>query len=394
MNMPLKFLESTDIEADRTPKSIPTDLRPGPLHIGKICIDPPLILAPMAGVTDPPYRRIMEEHGAGLLTTEMISIEGLRRNHPSSWKLFSPDPDSSVPLAVQLFGSDPEAMVEAAKQMEQKGAPLIDINAGCPVRKVVRQGAGAGLLRESDRLVLMVEQVRRAVGIPVTVKLRLGWDSGSIHVVDLARRLSAAGADALTLHARTAVQLYSGQADWSWIRKVKAAVNIPVIGNGDIVAPSLADRMLEETGCDAVMIGRATMGNPWLLSAIASKWGYTPVRNRCPDWNDFYTLVHEHLTAFQNERSRSAGHVRKILIWYSKGCPEASPLRSRLIKTDQTKVMLDLFYDWVQKTMARGIPFLSVKVPETANQPGGWEAGRSGGASSFPVRHYCNEDVG
>lgn len=318
----------------------------------------------MAGVTDGPYRRLMVEHGAGMVTTEMISVEGLRRAQRATWKLCAFDPDLGVPTAVQIFGSDPAVMAEAARMVEDKGAPLVDINAGCPVKKIVKQGAGASLVRTPDRLALIVEHVKRAVGVPVTVKIRIGWDEGSINGVEVARRLASAGADALCVHARTASQHYSGRADWSWIGRIKAAVDIPVIGNGDIDQPSRADEMLRQTGCDAVMIGRASLGNPWLFSTIAARWGKPPANSAKPGWNEYYETVAAHLEAFLKDRRAPVGHFRMLLIWYSKGCPDSSHLRARLSELDRTEDMLALFRKWVDELAAKGIDFLPMKIPE------------------------------
>jgi tRNA-dihydrouridine synthase B len=320
----------------------------------------------MAGVTDAPYRHLMVEHGAGMVTTEMISVEGLRRSQKMTLKLCSFDPDLSVPMAVQIFGSDPAAMAEAARMVEAKGAPLVDINAGCPVKKIVKQGAGASLLRDPEQLAFIVEQVKKAVAVPVTVKIRSGWDSSSINAPEVARRLASAGADAIAVHARTAVQHYSGRADWSWIREVKAAVDIPVIGNGDIDQPSRADEMLRETGCDAVMIGRASLGNPWLFSTIATRWGSGNPRTAKPDWTDYYETVSAHLEAFRKDRAVPVGHFRMLLIWYSKGCPDASRLRARLSELDRPEDMTALFGSWVEELGARNLPFLPMKIPELA----------------------------
>ena len=189
--------------AHRSRRQTLYSFHPDPLRIGTLAVDPPLILAPMAGITDRVYRRIMAEHGAGMVTTEMISAEGICRNSRATWNLCTVDPLHPAPTAVQLFGARPEAMAEAARRLEQQGAVLIDINAGCPVRKVMRQGAGAILLENPGLLALIVEQVKRAVTLPVTVKIRLGWDEQSVRPVEIARRLAAAGADGLTVHART-----------------------------------------------------------------------------------------------------------------------------------------------------------------------------------------------
>jgi len=359
------YIDDHDDRDDKDMNNCSVRLRPQPLRIGDVVVDPPLILAPMAGVADEVYRRIMAEHGAGLVTTEMVSVEGLRRSQPSTRKLCALDPSLKIPLAVQIFGGNPQAAAEAARLVEGMGASLIDINAGCPVRKVVRQGAGAALLREPGRLASMIEEVKKAVSLPVTVKIRVGWDERSTDPVGLARLVESAGADAIAVHARTAVQQYSGKADWSHITRVKAAVGIPVIGNGDIDRPSLADRMLRETGCDAVMVGRATMGNPWLLSSIAAQWGHPVNGGRCPGWEHFHETARSHVEAVLQKKPKALGHARQIFIWYSKGCPEISRLRSKLLATSEPHGMQDVFRQWVEENASREAPFLSVKVPES-----------------------------
>jgi len=317
----------------------------------------------MAGVTDAPYRRVMEEHGAGMTTTEMVSAEGLRRGDPKTWMLLRRDnPGSSVPLAVQIFGGDSQAMAEGARRVEGGGASLVDVNAGCPVRKVARQGAGATLLKIPDHLARMVEEVRKAVSLPVTVKLRLGWDASSVNVVEVSRRLERAGADAVAVHARTAAQLYAGKADWSWIRKVKEAVKIPVVGNGDVTSPLLADRLLRETGCDGVMVGRATMGNPWLLAAIAHGWDPLGSARPEPDWPGFLETVRGHALSLVESRPRSPGLWRKLLVWYSKGCPGASRLRGKLMELDRWEAMWELFEEWTERLAESSFSPLDAKT--------------------------------
>jgi tRNA-dihydrouridine synthase B len=335
---------------------------PAPLHIGGLDIDPPLILAPMAGVTDLPYRRLISDFGAGLVTTEMISVEGLIRNHSKTWQLLETDPQMKAIQAVQLFGSRPERMAEAARAVEAAGAPVIDINAGCPVKKVARQGAGASLLNDPDLLAGLVDAVRRSVSIPVTVKIRLGWDSLSINAVEIARRLEGAGADAITLHARTAVQFYRGTADWSWIEAVHKAVRIPVIGNGDVTTVKDASRMFQETGCDGIMIGRGSLGNPWLFSAIINDWKCRPRQPEAPTWHDFMMTVRGHLNAFGSRRAVPPGHYRKILLWYSKGFPGSAQLRGELMSLRESREMLDHFQRWVEHLEQAGMMFVSAKM--------------------------------
>lgn len=341
--------------------------RPKALRIGGVLVDPPLILAPMAGVTDAPYRRVMAQHGAGMVTTEMVSIQGLVRDQAATWRLCLGGDSGKVPLAVQIFGGDPGGMAEAARRLQDRGVELIDINAGCPVRKVVKQGAGAILLKTPDQLARMVEAVRSAVSVPVTVKVRLGWDERSTNVVEVARLLEGAGMDAITVHGRTAVQFYGGQADWEWIRRVKEAVRVPVVGNGDVTSPFLADEMIRRTGCDAVMIGRGTQGNPWLLSVIASRWGHETAAaagSSRPDWAVFLETVQDHVNRFLEHKPRGAGHVRKLLLWYSRHGPGASVLRNTLTHLHTVESLLEVFRSWVFEVEQSGFSFLSSKVPE------------------------------
>jgi tRNA-dihydrouridine synthase B len=341
----------------------PRPFYPQPFQIGNVTVDPPLVLAPMAGVTDRWYRRIMADHGAGLVTSEMISAEGMVRKNKITLRMLAPDPALKVPLAVQLFGARPETIAEAARMVEQNGASLIDINAGCPVRKVARQGAGAVLLRQPDLLQRLVEAVKRNVCLPVTVKLRLGWDEPSINVLETARRIVDAGADGITLHARTARQGYAGQADWSWIKRLKVTVPIPVIGNGDVTSPDLAERLLLDTGCDGVMIGRASLGNPWVFAACLARWGYPLNIAPAFTWASYRATLQNHLEGLRQDRpDRCPGAFRKVIGWYLSGCPGSAWLRQQLSGLSSPLAMVELCESAVEDWVTKGLPFAEFKL--------------------------------
>ena len=307
-----------------------------------------LMLAPMAGITDRPYRRVMARHGAGTVVTEMVSAEGLRRDQKKTWEMLRPDPGIGAVTAVQIFGSDPLAMAEAARAVEGAGYAMVDINAGCPVRKVARQGAGATLLKDPGALMRIVEAVRRAVRIPVTVKVRIGWDREHINIEEVVNRLGPAGADAVIIHARTATQMYGGQADWDWIARAVQAASVPVIGNGDVTSPEAAEALLARTGCGAVMVGRASRGNPWLMGAINKRIeGLADAP--APGWEQYLATVEEHVDGFLADRPKPAGHLRQLLVWYSRECPGSSRLRSALMEVNETGEMMELFRQWVDR---------------------------------------------
>ena len=334
-----------------------------PFKIGAVVVNRSVVLAPMAGVTDRRYRRIMAQHGAALVTTEMISAEGLIRGNRATLNMLASDPALQVPLAVQLFCAQPRSMAEAARIVEQNGAAIIDINAGCPVRKVARQGAGASLMKQLELLYRLVEAAKKAVAVPVTVKFRLGWDESSINVLETARRVVDAGVDAITLHARTAVQGYAGKADWEWIRRLRTAVTVPVIGNGDVTHPELAQRMLKDTGCDAVMIGRGSLGNPWIFGARLTASECADKTGSVLDWEDFSTTLRLHVEGMVRDRpNHHPGALRKVIGWYLLGCPGAARLRRQLMELASWQEMLELCRSTILDWQARGLSLASLKL--------------------------------
>lgn len=235
------------------------------MKIGTVPIDPPLIMAPLAGITDLPFRLIVKEAGCGLVCSEMISANGLLHQSLKTFRMLASN-RAEKPLSVQIFGADPVVMAEAARIVADSGADILDINFGCSVRKVVKTGSGAALMRTSDRAEAILTSIREAVSIPLTIKIRSGWDRSGDQAVDIARIAEKCGVDAITVHPRTATQGFTGNADWALIRRVKQTVGIPVVGNGDIECPEDVIEMFRKTECDGVMIGRAAIGHPWIFS--------------------------------------------------------------------------------------------------------------------------------
>lgn len=306
------------------------------LKIGNLELDRPILLAPMEDVSERPFRRLCRRHGADLVYTEFVSSEGLIRAAARTHAKIVLARDEH-PVGIQIYGNRETALVEAARISEAVGPDLIDINFGCPARKIACKtgstGAGSGLLREPDLLVSLARAVVRSVSLPVTVKTRLGWDESSIIIEDLARRLEDAGVAALTLHARTRCQAYKGEARWEYIARVKQSVRIPVIGNGDVREPGQVRAMFEQTGCDAVMIGRAAIGNPWIFSRARAMLdgGADPGP---PGFLERIAVYLELLdeTLVEKGEPRGVYEMRKHLSGYLKGVPHVSVLRARLME--------------------------------------------------------------
>jgi nifR3 family TIM-barrel protein len=298
-------------------------------------------LAPLAGISNLPFRLIARAQGCALAYTEMISSNGLVRKTAKTYEYLKTCAEDR-PLGVQIFGADPQIMAEAACIVAQNGVDLIDINMGCPVRKVLKSGAGAVLLRDHDRVARIVDAVKKAVNIPVTVKIRSGWTHSSINAVEIAKIAEGCGADAITVHARTADQGYSGHADWKVIAEVKKAVKILVIGNGDIRQPHDAVRMLTETSCDAVMVGRGALGNPWIFKGIVQVLGGQTI-NYLPDLEQRLEMLENHwkieFRFFGNKLARKSFH--KHILWYTKGLDNSSRFRELAGKLKDKESILD-----------------------------------------------------
>lgn len=298
------------------------------MRIGHIELANPVILAPMAGVTDLPFRLLAKEMGCGLVYSEMVSDKGLIYENTHTKKLLAIEARER-PVALQIFGSEPESMAKAARIVAAAGANIIDINMGCPTPKIVKNGEGAALMRAPGLACRIIGAVVEAAGgIPVTVKFRKGWDETCVNAVQIARLAEQAGAAAVSVHGRTREQFYAGQADWSIIRAVKQAVAIPVIGNGDIRTPQDAERMLTETGCDGIMIGRGAQGNPWIFRQVAHYLATGQILP-LPTLGERIDMLLRHLDLLVGHKGEYTGirEMRSHAAWYTKGLPSSAELR-------------------------------------------------------------------
>lgn len=324
------------------------------LRIGSLELENWLVMAPMAGISTLPFRLMVKRLGAGLVTTEMVSAVGITLGKEKTLGYLRSHP-SEQPLAVQIFGSRPDVMAEAARVVIDAGAGLVDINMGCPVKKVTKTGAGAALLRDLKRIEEIVTRVRLACRVPLTVKIRTGWSPGAPVALEAAHIIEDCGADAVTIHPRFATQGFSASADWNVIGEVKAGLKIPVIGNGDVTKPSLALEMKEETGCDGVMIGRGAVGNPWIFKQILFLARGLPAPE--PTLSERKVLIMEHFRMLSESMGEyhAARAMRGLLLWYTRGLPHSSRFRGQITRIgdlDSLVSTLNNYFSQIEVSMS------------------------------------------
>ena len=317
------------------------------LQIGNVTLPNQVVLAPMAGVCDLPFRLLCREQGAGLVCMEMVSAKAIYYHNKNTELLMQTDPGEH-PVSLQLFGSDPKIMSEMAKQIEERPFDILDVNMGCPVPKVVNNGEGSALMKNPALVREIVTAMAKAVKKPLTVKIRMGFDGEHINAVEIAKIIEDSGAAAVAVHGRTRQQYYSGEADWEIIRKVKEAVSIPVIGNGDVDSPQKAKRMLEETGCDGVMVGRAARGNPWLLGRIARYLEDGELLEN-PSSEEVKTMILRHARMQLEYKGEYTGmrEMRKHVAWYTAGYPRSSKLRQAVNGLESLNQLEELLEGWI-----------------------------------------------